>query len=140
MATFVKNNVFVFDVFNGEHDFGADTFTYYLTSNAQAPVATDELLSVLTEVSYTDLSTRVVGAATTNSQTTGTYTLLFPDLVLTAGAATTGPLQWIGVYNASALLLTNPLCFYWSYPTEITLQDTETLTIDYTDQTFRVDV
>ena len=135
MATFVDNDVFAFDLMNGEHDLGIDTLTYYLTSNANAPTQDEELLSVITEVSYTDLSTRISNAPTTNTHATGAYLLLLPDHVLTAGAATTGPLQWVGLYNASALLLTNPLMFYWSYPTEITLQDTETLTIAYTTST-----
>lgn len=136
MASFVKNYVYIFDLMNGEHDVGIDTLTYYMTTNAEAPVQGDELLSALTEISYTDLSTRVAGSPTTNEQTTGDYLLLLPDLVLTAGAATTGPFQWVGCYNASALLLTNPLMFYWDYGSEITLQDTETLTIDYTTSTY----
>ena len=136
MATFVDNHVLIFDLMNGEHDVAIDTLTYYLTSNAQAPAQTDVLLSELTEVSYTDLSTRVAGTPTTNEQNTGDYLLLLPDLVLTAGAATTGPLQWVGLYNASALLLTNPLMCYWDYGSEITLQDTETLTIAYTTSTW----
>ena len=136
MATFVDNHVFIFDLMNGEHDVGIDTLTYYLTTNANAPVQTDELLAAITEISYTDLSTRVAGAPTTNTHGgTGAYLLLLPDLVLTAGAATTGPFQWVGLYNASALLLTNPLMCYWDYGSEITLQDTETLTIDYTTST-----
>ena len=136
MASFVKNHVYIFDLMNGEHDVGIDTLTYYLTSNAEAPVQGDELLASLVEVTYTNLSTRVAGAPTTNSHAAGAYTLLLPDLILTSSGGTTGPLQWVGCYNASALLLTNPLMFYWDYGSEITLQDTETLTIDYTTSTY----
>ena len=136
MATFVDNDVFGFDLMNGEHDLGIDALTYYLTDSANAPVVGDSLLSdITTEVTYTNLSTRVAGAPSQNDQTNGAYTLLLPDLILTSSGGTTGPLQWVGLYNPEALLLTNPLMFYWDYGSEITLQDTETLTITYTTST-----
>ena len=45
MATFVDNDVFAFDLMNGEHDLGIDTLIYYLTSNANAPTQDEELLA-----------------------------------------------------------------------------------------------
>ena len=90
MATYNKFQQFVEDVAEKVHDLGADTLTIALCAAANAPVATNSVLGDLTEISYTNFSTRVVSIAS-SAQTTGTYKLVLTDLVLTvtggAGAA-----------------------------------------------------
>jgi hypothetical protein len=76
MAAYNKHNVFVFDRCQKTHNLGSDALTYALCAAANAPVATNSILANLTQISYTNLSTRVAGAPTTNSQSSGTYTLL----------------------------------------------------------------
>ena len=59
MATYVKNNQFVEDLAHKVHDLSSDALTYYLTTNAAAPAATNSVLADITEIAYTNLSTRV---------------------------------------------------------------------------------
>ena len=134
MATYVKNYQFVEDVAHKVHDLETDALTYYLTTNAAAPAQTNSVLADLTEIAYTNLSTRVAGAPTTATQTTGTYLLLLPDLVLTASGAV-ATFRWVGLYNATTVTPTNALISYWDYGSDLTLADTETLTIDFTTST-----
>ena len=134
MATYVKNNQFVEDLAHKVHDLSSDALTYYLTTNAAAPAATNSVLADITEIAYTNLSTRVAGAPTTSVQTTGTYLLLLPDLVLTASGAV-ATFRWVGMYNDTPASPLDPLVSYWDYGSNVTLANTETFTIDFTTST-----
>lgn len=138
MASYVKNYQFVEDLAHQVHDISSDALTYYLTTNANAPTQANSVLADITEISYTNLSSRVAGAPTTASQTTGTYTLLLPDHVLTASGAV-ATFRWVGLYNDTpAATPTDPLISYWDYGSDLTLANGETLTIDYTTSTFTI--
>ena len=137
MATYVKNYQFVEDVAHGVHDLSSDALTYYLTTNANAPAQTNSVLADITEIAYTNLSTRVAGTPTTSAQTTGTYLLLLPDLVLTASGAV-ATFRWVGLYNDTTVTPTDALISYWDYGSDLTLADTETLTIDFTTSTLTI--
>ena len=137
MATYVKNYQFVEDVAHGVHDLSSDALTYYLTTNANAPAQTNSVLADITEIAYTNLSTRVAGTPTTSAQTTGTYLLLLPDLVLTASGAVP-TFRWVGLYNDTTVTPTDALISYWDYGSDLTLADTETLTIDFTTSTLTI--
>jgi hypothetical protein len=134
MATYVKNYQFVEDVAHKVHDLSSDALTYYLTTNAAAPAQTNSVLADITEIAYTNLSTRVAGSPTTSAQTTGTYLLLLPDLVLTASGAV-ATFRWVGLYNDDSATPNDALISYWDYGSDLTLANTETLTIDYTTST-----
>ena len=134
MATYVKNYQFVEDVAHKVHNLSSDALTYYLTTNAAAPAQTNSVLADITEIAYTNLSTRVAGTPTTAAQTTGTYLLLLPDLVLTASGAV-ATFRWVGLYNDTTVTPTDALISYWDYGSDLTLANTETLTIDYTTST-----
>ena len=135
MAAFNKFNQFVEDLAHKVHDFNADAFTLFLTNSA--PVATNTILANITEVSYTNLSSRVL-ATTTKSQTSGTYTLLFTDHVLTSSGGTTGPFRYVGIYNDTPTSPADPLIGWYDYGSSITLNDGETLTVDWTGSTFTI--
>lgn len=128
MASYVKIESFVEVLAEGGHDLGSDQLTVALTTNANAPTATDDVLGDLTEVSYTNCSTRNI-TTSTSAETSGTYKLVLTDLVLTASGGTVGPLQWVIIYNDDAT--SDELICYFSYGSEITLADGETLTIDF---------
>lgn len=128
MASFTKFNQFVLDLAHGVHDLETDQLTVGLTTNANAPTATDGQLSDLTEISYTNCSSRNV-TTSTSSQTAGTYKLVVADLVLTASGGTVGPLRFVFVYNNGAIA--DELVGFYDYGSEITLADGETLTIDF---------
>ena len=128
MATYNKFNSFVEAVAEKAHDLGSDTLTVALCAAANAPDAADTQLSDLTEIAYTNLSTRVI-TTSTSAQTAGTYKLVLTDLVLTASGGAVAAFRYIVIYNDTA---TNDELICWhDYGSDLTLADTETLTLDF---------
>ena len=126
MATFNKFNSFSEALAEKVHNLGSDQLTVALTNSA--PLATNTILANITEISYTNCSTRNI-TTVSSSQTSGTYTLALTDLVLTASGGSVGPFRYVVVYNNTA---TNDELIGWvDYGSSITLADTETLTIDF---------
>ena len=126
MASYVKIESFVEQLAEKGHDLGSDQLEVVLTTNANAPVATDDVLGDLTEINYANCSSRNI-TTSTSAETSGTYKLVLTDLVLTASGGTVGPFQWVIINNTSGDLL---ICYY-DYGSEITLADGETFTIDF---------
>ena len=91
MATGNKFNSFVEALAEKVHNLGSDTLKVALTNSA--PVATNTVLANITEVSYTNLSSRTLSVSS-SSQTSGTYKLVIADLVLTATGAV-GPFRYV---------------------------------------------
>lgn len=133
MAAYVKPYAFVEHLAEGVHNFSSDTtctLTVALTTNANAPsVSLDALLGDITQISYTNLSSRVV-TIVSSSQTTGTYSLVVNDLTLSAtGAVAT--FRWVVIYNDDPTSPADPLICWFDYGTDLTLQNGESLTIDF---------
>ena len=126
MASFVKFYSFVEALAEKSHNLGSDTIKVALTNSA--PSQSNTVLANITEISYTYCSTRTV-SITSSSQTTGTYKLVGSDLVLTASGGSVGPFRYIVLYNDTAT--SDELIGYYDYGSSITLNDTETLTIDF---------
>lgn len=126
MATYAKFNCFVEDVAEKKHNLGTDQLKVALTNSA--PSATNTVLANITEVAYTNLSTRNI-TTSSSSQTSGTYSLVVSDLVLTSSGGTTGPFRYVVVYNDTAT--NDELIAYYDYSTSITLQDGDTFTVDF---------
>lgn len=126
MATFTKFNAFVEALAEKLHNLGSDQLKVALTNSA--PSASNTVLANITEITYTNLSSRNI---TTNAsaQTSGTYKLTLTDLVLTASGGSVGPFRYIVVYNDTAL--NDELIAWYDYGSSITLADGETLTIDF---------
>ena len=137
MATYQKFEQFVEDLAHKVHDLSADASTVALTAAANAPVGTDSVLADLTEISYANLSTRVLGAPTTSAQTSGTFTQLWPDLVLTASGAV-ATFRYVVIYNDTPTSPANPLIAFYDYGSDLTLASGETLTIDFTTSSFTI--
>jgi hypothetical protein len=126
MATFNKFNSFSEALAEKVHNLGSDQLTVALTNSA--PLATNTILANITEISYTNCSTRNI-TTVSSTQSSGTYTLVLQDLVLTASGGSVGPFRYVVVYNNTA---TNDELIGWvDYGSSITLADTETLTIDF---------
>jgi hypothetical protein len=125
MATFNKINSFVEAMAEKKHNLGSDTLTVALTNTAHNSAWTQ--LSELTQVSYTNLSARVI-TTSSSAQTSGTYKLVLTDLVLTASGAV-GPFQYIYIYNDTAT--NDELIGYYNYGTPVTLASGDTFTIDF---------
>lgn len=132
MAEFYKINAFVEHLAEGVHNFSSDstcTITVALCAAANAPVATNSVLADLTQASYTNCSSRVMSVSS-SSQTSGTYKLVLNDLTLTASSGTVGPFRYVVIYNDDPTSPTDPLIGWYDYGSDVTLQDTETFTID----------
>ena len=82
----------------------------------------------LTEISYTNLSSRNL-TTSSSAQSSGTYTLLFADLVLTASGGSVAAFRYVVVYNNTPTSPADPLVAWYDYGSDLTLADTETLTI-----------
>lgn len=125
MATYVKFQPFVEALAEKVHNLGSDQLVIALTNSA--PNATNATLSQLTEISYTNLSSRNV-TTSTSAQTSGTYKLVCADLVLTASGAV-GPFRYVVLYNDTSA--SDNLIAYWDYGSSISLASGETFTVDF---------
>ena len=127
MATFTKFNSFVEAIAEKIHNLGSDVLTVALTATANPPVAGNTQLSNLTQISYTNLSSRVI-TTSSSSQTSGTYKLVLTDLVLTA-SGDVAAFQNIVIYNETAS--NDELVCWFDYGSSVTLHNTETFTLDF---------
>lgn len=109
------------------HNLGADQLVVALTAAANAPVNTNTQLSNLTQISYTNLSSRNVTTAS-SVQSSGTYKLTCNDLVLTASGAV-ATFRYVVLYNDTAT--NKELIGWYDYGTDVTLANGETFTIDF---------
>lgn len=133
MATFNKFQQFVEDLAKGVHNFTSDstcTVTVALCAAANAPVATNSVLANLTQISYTNLSSRVVTGITAE-HTTGTVSFTADDLVLTASGAV-ATFRYVVLYNDDPTSPADPLIGWYDYGSDVTLANGETFTIDFT--------
>ena len=126
MATFNKFQPFVEALAEKLHNLGSDQLKVALTNTA--PNASDDHLADITEITYTNLSSRNI-TTSASAQTGGTYKLTLTDLVLTASGGTVGPFRYVVVYNDTAL--NDELIAWFDYGSSITLADGETLTLDF---------
>lgn len=126
MASFTKINSFVELLAEKTFNLGSDTLTIALTNTAHTSTWTK--LSDLTQIAYTNLSTRVI-TTSTSAQTAGTYKLVLNDLVLTSTGGTTGPFRYVYIYDDTAT--NDELIGYYDYGSALTLQDSDTFTINF---------
>lgn len=128
MATFNKFNAFVENVAEKVHNLGSDQLVVALTNSA--PTASNSVLSDITQITYTNLSSRNI-TTSTSSQTSGLYKLVVNDLTLTASGGSVGPFRYIVVYNDTPTSPADPLIGYYDYGSSLTLASGESLTIDF---------
>lgn len=126
MAVFNKFDSFVEAVAEKLHDLGADQLVIALTNSA--PIATNTQLSNITQITYTNLSTRNL-TRTSSSQTSGLYKLVIADTTLTSTGGSTGPFRYVVIYNDTSV---NDLLIGWyDYGTSLTLNSGESLAVDF---------
>ncbi len=127
MASFNKFYSFVEALCEKKHDLSSDTIKVALCSAANAPTATDAVLTDLTTVSTTGLDD-TTPTIVSSSQTAGVYSLVLADLTMTA-SSNVGPFRYVVLYDDTA---TNKelICWY-DYGSEITLHSGESLTLDF---------
>ena len=125
MAAYTKIDSFVENLAEKQIDLSGAALTIALTNTAHT--ATWDELADLTEISYTNLSARVltVGAS---SQTSGTYKLVLEDLTLTASGAV-GPFRYIYIYDDDST--GDKLIGYYDYGSAVTLASPDTFKLDF---------
>lgn len=125
MTTFTKINSFVENLAEKKIDLSGNGLTVALTNTAHT--ASWSQLSDLTEISYTNLSSRVI-TVTSSAQTSGTYKLVLQDLTLTASGAV-GPFRYVYIYddNSTGDLLIG----YYDYGSSVTLANLDQFIIDF---------
>ena len=112
------------------HNLGSDQLKIALTNSA--PLTSNTVLANITEITYTNLSTRNV-TTISSAQTAGTYKLDLTDLVLTSTGGSTGPFRYIVLYNDTAA--SDELIYFLDYGSSITLAAGESLTINFDNST-----
>ena len=125
MASFVKIHSFVENLAEKLIDLSGAELTVALTNTGHT-AAWDELAD-LTEVSYTNCSSRVI-TVSTSAQTDGTYKLVCADLTLTASGAV-GPFRYIYIYDDGST--GDKLICYYDYGSSVTLASGDTFKIDF---------
>lgn len=128
MATYNKFNAFVEDIAEKKHNLGSDQLVIALCAAANAPVATNSVLADLTQISYTNLSSRNL-TTSSSSQTSGTYKLVLADLTLTASGGAVAAFRYIVIYNDTAT--NDELIAWYDYGSSLTLLDGESLLLDF---------
>lgn len=128
MAAAVKFQPFSEQLAEKVHNLGSDALTIALSAAASAPVNTYATLSQVTQVSYTNLSARVI-TTTSSLQTSGTYKLILTDLVLTASGGSVATFRYVTIFNDTAA--SDQLVVFYDYGGDVMLADTETFTIDF---------
>lgn len=144
MAAFNKLNGFVEHLAEKVHNLGSDQLAVALTNTAPGSESTPptgatgaNILANLTQVSYTNLSSRNI-TTSSSAQSAGTYALSLTDLVLTASGGSVGPFRYIHLFNDTPSSPADPLIGYWDYGSSITLASGETLTIDFATNTITI--
>jgi hypothetical protein len=106
---------------------GSDTFTIALT-NAAPTAATDAVLADITQISYTNLSSRVL-TTTSSAVTTGTLNLILADLTLTASGGSVEAWRYVVIYDET--VAGDPLVAFADRGSSVTLADGESVLLDF---------
>lgn len=136
MATYNKISDFVEHVAEKVHNLGSDQLVVALSNTAPGSESTPPtgdgagILANVTQISYTNLSSRNI-TTSASAQASGTYKLTLTDLVLAASGGSVGPFRYAYIYNDTPTSPADPLIAYYDYGSALTLNDGETLTIDF---------
>ena len=135
MATFNKVNDFVVNAVHNM-DLESDQVVVALSNTAPSSESSDPssdgngILGNVTEIAYTNLSSRNV-TTTSSTQSSGTYKLVLSDITLTSSGGSTGPFRYVYIYNDTVTTPADPLIGYYDYGSSLTLNDGDSLTIDF---------
>lgn len=136
MVAFTYINDSVEDFANGVHDLDTDELTLYLTNTAPGAESSDPtadgngLAANLTEISYTNLSTRVV-SFDSDGQSSGQYKLHLTDVVLTASGGSVADWRYIYLVNTGTVKKTNPIIGLWDAGSTQSMGNGDSRTVDF---------
>ena len=106
---------------------GSDTFTIALT-NVAPTAATDAVIADITQISYANLSSRVL-TTTSSAVTTGTLNLILADLTLTASGGSVEAWRYVVIYDET--VAGDPLVAFADRGSSVTLADGESVLLDF---------
>ena len=136
MAVFNKLNGFVEHLGEGVHNLGSDQLRLALsnvapTSETNPPTLNTAncVLANVTQISYSGLSSRDL-TTTSAAQASGLFKVVVSDLTLSS-SGTVGPFRYIYVYNDTPTSPADPLIGYYDYGASLTLNNGESLTVDF---------
>lgn len=130
MATYNKFNQLAADLANGLHNLATGQLVVALTAAADAPVASNSQLSNLTQIAYTNLSSRNI-TTTSSTQTSGTYSLVLQDLTLTASGGSVATFRYVAIYNDSSA--DDKLICWFDLGENVTLADGASIQLQFQD-------
>lgn len=124
-STLTKFQPLVANLANKKHNLATDQLALALTN--VAPTVGMNALSELTQIAYTNLSSRNL-TTVSSTQTAGAYSLILADLTLTASGGSVAPFRYAVVYNTVATGF--ELIGFLDYGSSITLASGESLLVD----------
>jgi hypothetical protein len=128
MATQTKFSSFPEALAEKIHNLGSDQLVIAL-SNVAPTAATNTQLSNITEIVYTNISSRNI-TTTSSSQTGGTYKLVLTELVLTA-SGTVPDFRYVILYNDTAT--NDELISFIDHGSTVSMTTGQTYTINFSD-------
>lgn len=126
MATFTKFEKFIEALAEKKHNLGSDQLKIAL-SNSAPNAATAGVLADISEIAYTNLSSRNV-TTSSSAQTSGTYKLVLADLTLIA-SGNVAAFRYAILYNDTAT--DDDLIAYFDYGSSINMVNGEELLVDF---------
>lgn len=144
-AAFNKFNIFVQDIGRKVHNLNSDVLKDALFNTAPntADTVYNSTAGPPAQIQATSNSPEITAAngytaggatigTTAYSQVGGTATLSGANVVFTASGGSFGPFRYILCYNSTAgTAAARPVIGWWDYGSSISLNDTETFTIDH---------
>lgn len=139
MATFIKIADYVEDINEKVHNFETDVLKFSLSvtlpsSESPDPTTTGNgVFANITEISYTNYSDNMGTdrelESITSVESTGTYTLDFDDVIITASGGALAAFRYLYVWNDTTSSPTDAIVGLLDHGTNITLASTETATL-----------
>lgn len=124
-VAFTRINSFADNLAEGKINLVGTGLTVALTNTPHT--ATWDELADLTQIDYTNLSSRVI-TVTSSTQTDGTYSLVLADLTLTA-SGDVPTFRYVYVYDDSST--GDKLCWYYDYGSGVTMASGNTFKLDF---------
>jgi len=130
MATVTKFQDFSEQLSRGVHDWDAHTFKVALTNTA--PVATNTILTDITQISGTNgYPTGGTATTITISESTGTTTISGTSVTFTASGGAMGTFRYYVLYNDTATSPVDALIAWWDHGTAVTLNSGDSFQVKF---------
>lgn len=131
MVAFVKFESFVDALAQKKINLATDSLKIALVAVANAPdAAADAVLADIVEISYTNLSARVL-TTLAGAEAGGIFTLTVDDLTLTASGGAVATWRYVVIYSDTAA--NKDLIGYWDAGADVTMADTDSINLVFSD-------